>query len=235
MKSYYHRSKSLANSFLFILPLLVLYEVGIAMQSPGIKNTADVVIKVPFALFGRNGSLIFNLFVIVFLLVSAFYVEKKYQFSSMTFILMFVEGAVYALFIGYGLGYVVYKALFPLALAKPFFTNIWTGIVFSVGAGVYEEIVFRLLLVSLLYFIFTKLLKIKKPISAIISVLIGALIFTSAHYLGPLKDSFTYASFTFRLLAGLVLSTIFMFRGLGVVVYTHAIYNVLTVLKPFQV
>jgi len=200
-----------------------------------IKNTADVVIKVPFALFGRNGSLIFNLFVIVFLLVSAFYVEKKYQFSSMTFILMFVEGAVYALFIGYGLGYVVYKALFPLALAKPFFTNIWTGIVFSVGAGVYEEIVFRLLLVSLLYFIFTKLLKIKKPISAIISVLIGALIFTSAHYLGPLKDSFTYASFTFRLLAGLVLSTIFMFRGLGVVVYTHAIYNVLTVLKPFQV
>src|SRR3989304_5146302 len=61
MKSYYHRSKSLANSFLFILPLLVLYEVGIAMQGSGIKNTADVVIKTPLLLFGKNGSLIFTL------------------------------------------------------------------------------------------------------------------------------------------------------------------------------
>jgi hypothetical protein len=146
-----------------------------------------------------------------------------------------MEGAVYSLFVGYILGFVVYEALFPLALAKPFSTNMWQGIVISVGAGVYEEIVFRLLLISLLYFIFTKLLKIKKPVGAMVSVIIGALIFAIVHYTGTLKDSFTYASFTFRLLSGLVLSAIFMFRGLGVVVYTHAIYNVLTVLKPFQV
>jgi len=85
------------------------------------------------------------------------------------------------------------------------------------------------------FFIFTKLLKIKKSLSAIASVLIGAFIFTSVHYIGTLKDSFTYAGFTFRLLAGLVLSAIFMFRGLGVVVYTHAIYDVLTILKPFHI
>ena len=235
MKSYYHRSKSLANSFLFILPLLVLYEVGIAMQGSGIKNTADVVIKTPLNLFGKNGSLIFNLLVIAFLFVSVFYIEKEYRFSSLIFIPMLLEGAVYALFMGYVLGYVVYEMLFPLALAKPFSTDVWQGIVLSIGAGVYEEIVFRLLLVTLLYFIFTKLLKIKKPLSAIASVLIGAFIFTSVHYIGTLKDSFTYAGFTFRLLAGLVLSAIFMFRGLGVVVYTHAIYDVLTILKPFHI
>jgi hypothetical protein len=235
MKSYYHRSKSLANSFLFILPLLVLYEVGIAMQGSEIKNTADVVIKTPLIFFGKNGSLIFNLLVIAFLFVSVFYVEKEYRFSSLIFIPMLMEGAVYSLFVGYVLGFVVYEVLFPLALAKPFSADMWQGIVLSVGAGVYEEIVFRLLLVSLLYFIFTRLLKIKKPISAIISVLIGALIFAAVHYTGTLKDSFTYASFTFRLLSGLVLSAIFMFRGLGVVAYTHAIYDVLTVLKPFHV
>src|SRR3970282_449724 len=106
MKSYYHRSKSLANSFLFILPLLVLYEVGIAMQGSGIKNTADVVIKTPLILFGKNGSLIF--------------------------IPMLMEGAVYSLFVGYVLGFVVYEALFPLALAKPFSTDVWQGIVLSV-------------------------------------------------------------------------------------------------------
>ena len=145
MKSYYYRSKSLANSFLFILPLLVLYEVGIAMQGSGIKNTADVVIKTPLIVFGRNGSLIFNLLVIAFLFVSVFYIEKEYRFSSLIFIPMLMEGAAYALFMGYVLGFLVYEVLFPLALAKPFSTNMWQGIVLSVGAGVYEEIVFRLL------------------------------------------------------------------------------------------
>ena len=235
MKSYYHRSKSLANSFLFILPLLVLYEVGIAMQGSGIKNTADVVIKTPLILFGKNGSLIFNLLVIAFLFVSVFYIEKDYSFSSLIFIPMLMEGAVYALFVGYVLGFVVYEVLYPLTLAKLFSANMWQGIVLSVGAGVYEEIVFRLLLITVLYFVFTKLLKIKKPLSAIASVLIGALIFATVHYTGTLKDSFTYASFMFRLLSGLILSAIFMFRGLGVVVYTHAIYDVFTVLKPFHV
>ena len=235
MKLYFQRSKSLANSFLFILPLLVLYEVGIVMQSPGIKNTADVIIKAPLILFGRNGSLIFNLLVIAFLFVSVFYIEKEYRFSSLIFIPMLMEGVVYALFVGYILGFVVYEVLYPLALVKPFSTNLWTGIVLSIGAGVYEEIVFRLLLITALYFIFVNLLKINKPFSAIISILVGALIFTAMHYMGTLKDSFTYASFTFRLLSGIVLSAIFMFRGLGVVVYTHAIYDVLTVLKPFHV
>ena len=111
----------------------------------------------------------------------------------------------------------------------------WMGIILSVGAGVYEEIVFRLLLITLLYFTLTTLLKIYKPIGAIISIITAALIFTFMHYVGSLSDSFTYTNFTFRFLAGIVLSTIFLFRGLGVVVYTHVIYDVLTVLKPFQV
>ncbi|MBI2471194.1 MAG: CPBP family intramembrane metalloprotease [Planctomycetes bacterium] len=235
MKPYFNPSKSLANSFLFILPLLVLYEVGIAIQGSGIKNTADIVVKTPLSVFGKNGSLIFNLLVIAFLFVSVFYIEKEYRFSSLIFIPMVLESVVYALFIGYVLGFVVYKVLFPLILAKPFSANIWTGIVLSVGAGVYEEIVFRLILVTFLYFIFTKLLKINKPIGAFASVLIGALIFTAVHYTGTLKDDFTYAGFTFRLLCGIVLSVIFMYRGLGIVVYTHAIYDVFTVLEPFHI
>ena len=235
MKSYFHRSKSLANSFLFILPLLVLYEVGIAMQGTRIKNTADVIVKTPLILFGKNASLIFNSLVIAFLVVSVFYIEKEYRLNFQIFIPMFLESVVYALFMGYALGFVVYKVLFPYILAKPFSTSIWMGIVLSVGAGVYEEIVFRLFLLTLLYYIFVTLLKINKPISVIISIISGALIFTGMHYVGTLSDSFTYTNFTFRLLSGVFLSAVFMFRGLGIAVYTHAIYDVLSVLKPFHI
>ncbi len=232
---YFPRSKNLANSFLFILPLLVLYEVGIAVQGSGIKNTADVVVDEFFLkIFGRNGSLVFNLLVIVFLCISVFYVEKNYRLSLFIFIPMLVESAIYALCIGCGLGFLVFKVLFPLTLTKSLPENIWTNIILSLGAGVYEEIIFRLLLISLLYLLFTKLLKVKKTISAISSVMIGALAFATVHYMGTLKDSFTHASFTFRLLSGLILSVIFMSRGLGVVVYTHAFYDMWAVLKPFR-
>lgn len=234
MTSYFHRSKSLANSFVFILPLLILYEVGIALYGSNIKNVADVIIKTPLALFGRNGSLVFNSLVIIFLFLSVFYIEKKYRLSALIFIPMVLESMIYALFLGYGIGFVVYKILFPHVLASPISTNTWIGIILSVGAGVYEEIVFRFLLLSALYFLFSSLLKMNKPFSVVLSIFLGSLLFSAMHYVGTLSDSFTYTNFTFRLLAGLVLSAIFMLRGLGIVVYTHAIYDVLSVLKPFQ-
>lgn len=205
------------------------------MHGSGIKNAADVIVKTPLALFGKNGSLIFNSLVIVFLFTSVFYIEKEYRLNVLIFIPMFVESIVCSLFMGYALGFIVYKALFPYVLAKPFSTGTWTGIILSVGAGVYEEIVFRLLLLTALYYLFATLLKINKPLSATASIMLGALIFTGTHYVGTLSDSFTYTSFTFRLLAGIFLSAVFVFRGLGIAVYTHAIYDVLSVLKPFHV
>ncbi|MFO0793511.1 MAG: CPBP family glutamic-type intramembrane protease [Candidatus Brocadiaceae bacterium] len=236
MRQYFHRSKSLANSFLFIMPLLVLYEMGIVMYGSPIKNTADVIIKTPLTLFGRNSSLIFNSIVIVSLLASIFFIEKEHALSVMIFLWMFLESIGYALLLGYGVGFIVYKVFFTHALASPFLSETGLGIILSIGAGVYEEIVFRFLLLLFLYnFIFTKLLKISKPLGAAISVFLAALIFTSLHYMSSSGDSFTYASFTFRFLSGLFLSALYMFRGLGIAVYTHAIYDVMTVLKPFQV
>jgi len=66
MESYYLRSKNIANSFLFILPLLALYEVGIALQGSSIKNASGVFIENFFTLFGKNGHLVFNSLVITF-------------------------------------------------------------------------------------------------------------------------------------------------------------------------
>jgi hypothetical protein len=63
----------------------------------------------------------------------------------------------------------------------------------------------------------------------------AALLFTAMHYVGTLGDVFTNANFTFRALSGVILSAIFLFRGLGIAVYTHAIYDVLSVIKPFYV
>lgn len=188
--------------------------------------------------FGKNSSFIFNLFVIILLVVSLFYIEKEYRFSTLLFIPMFAESIIYALFIGNMLGFIVYKLLFPTPLANPLSLNnlnVWLEIILSIGAGVYEEIVFRFLLITSLYFVFSVLCKINKPTSIVISIFTASFLFTMMHYIGIFGDNFSYTNFTFRFLSGILLSAIFMFRGLGIAVYTHAIYDVLLVVRPFQV
>jgi hypothetical protein len=55
---------------------------------------------------------------------------------------------------------------------------------------------------------------------------LGALIFSAFHYIGPFGDRFTLASFTFRAVAGLLFSGLYVLRGFGITAWTHALYDV---------
>ncbi|MDD3967131.1 MAG: CPBP family glutamic-type intramembrane protease, partial [Candidatus Marinimicrobia bacterium] len=61
-------------------------------------------------------------------------------------------------------------------------------------------------------------------------LLLSALLFSAAHYLGAAGDSFNWLSFMARSLGGLVLGVVYLLRGLGPAVYTHAIYDIFTLL-----
>lgn len=230
MKEYLSVSKKLSNGFIFILPLLVIYELGIAMSGSNIKNSADVMVKMPFEFFGRNGSLIFNMVVAVIFFVAVFLLEKDHKLQFRVFIPMFFESFIYALFlgpiVGRAVGYIMHHFL-----ANPMTSDTGMQIILSVGAGVYEEIVFRLILLTVLNLLFIKVFNLNKVAAIVFSVIIGSALFSGIHYVGSLSYTFTSASFIFRFLAGAVLSTIFMLRGLGIAVYTHAIYDVMLVLN----
>ena len=233
MNDYLTRSKRLANGFIFILPLLVMYEVGIVMYGSQVKNSADVMVKMPFAFFGRSGSLIFNMLVVVIFFVAVFRLEKEHRLKFGIYIPMLLESFVYAIFlgpvVGRAVGYVMQRFL-----ADPM-TSDTTGtgmqIVLSVGAGVYEEIVFRLILLTVLNLLFVRVFRLNKTMGIVLSIIIGSVLFSAIHYVGSLSDTFTSSSFIFRFLAGAVLATIFMLRGLGIAVYTHAIYDVMLVIN----
>ena len=57
-------------------------------------------------------------------------------------------------------------------------------------------------------------------------LVLSALIFSAFHYIGPLGDAFTLPSFTFRAIAGLLLSGLYAGRGFGIAAWTHALYDV---------
>jgi len=98
----------------------------------------------------------------------------------------------------------------------------------SLGAGLYEELFFRVILVGGLSLIIMKFHS-KKTTAYIISAVIAALIFSGVHYVGQFGDFFTLGSFLFRFLFGLALNVIYVTRGFGIAAWTHALYDIFVI------
>jgi hypothetical protein len=94
------------------------------------------------------------------------------------------------------------------------------------GAGVYEEVMFRLALLPMIVLMFRSLW-MPKLWAAGLGVFLTSLAFSVAHYLGPAGESFSLFSFTFRTTAGCFFATVFLTRGFGITVGCHALYDVL--------
>jgi membrane protease YdiL (CAAX protease family) len=109
--------------------------------------------------------------------------------------------------------------------ADPVRLSLAGQLVLSLGAGIYEELLFRVLLVSGLLALGLRLgWRRSRAVAA--AVVVAALIFSAFHYIGPMGDDFAVPSFTFRAIAGLVLSGLYVTRGFGIAAWTHALYDV---------
>ena len=99
----------------------------------------------------------------------------------------------------------------------------------SLGAGLYEELFFRVFLVSLFIWIFSKWFGAKSWACYISAILLSAVLFSAVHYTGNMGDPFTMSSFLFRFLFGVILNGIYVWRGFGVAAWTHALYDVIVI------
>ena len=91
------------------------------------------------------------------------------------------------------------------------------------GSGIFEEVLFRLLGFGLMFWLF-KLVAAERT-ALITAILLSAVGFAAAHYLGPQGEAWQVKTFVFRSRAGLCFASIFHYRGLGIVVGTHSAYN----------
>jgi hypothetical protein len=96
----------------------------------------------------------------------------------------------------------------------------------SLGAGIYEELLFRVLLVGALAWVARRVFGWRPLATGIFATLLGALIFSAFHYVGPYGDRLELGSFTFRAVAGVLFSGLYLLRGFGITAWTHALYDV---------
>ncbi len=94
------------------------------------------------------------------------------------------------------------------------------------GAGIYEELLFRLILLPLGIGLL-RWLRLSRRASTLGGIVLTSLLFAAAHYVGPSGDAFNSFTFLFRFVAGAFFSVLFLYRGFGIAAGAHAGYDVL--------
>jgi CAAX prenyl protease-like protein len=237
---YLRRSRSAWYSFLFVLPLLALYHVGVVVTNLGqgttVVNGAEALLQAALHALGAGGWFTSGWFLAA---VAGLWIYRKdatartEALQPRTFALMLGESIVYAALFG-GVVANIVRALMPwvhtgLQLGPSL--GVERSLALSLGAGLYEELVFRLIGMGGLYWLLRRFTKVSEMAAAFTAVVVSSLIFSLFHYVGPMGDSFQLASFVFRFVAGVVLAALFRWRGFGIAAYTHALYDVLVVLS----
>src|SRR2546426_4957814 len=210
--SYWQASRAPRYSLLFALPLLLFYQVLAVAFSAGaqtVRNGADVILQSLFvAVAGTWGPMVFMICLIgagLWLVVRDMHAHGS-RLRAGVFLGMLVESVLLALTFGFVVGGVtsgVMGLLQTLAVPPARELDWWTRLMVSLGAGIYEELLFRVLLVTLLAAAGRALLGWRPLTAGVAATVLGAAIFSAFHYIGPFGDPFKIYSFVFRMIAGL--------------------------------
>lgn len=233
IKRYFSATHSLLYSYLISLPLLLLYEILIFVANPDsshvVRISVDVWIRTLFSYFGQN-TLSITLILVALLGIFILYRERQ-KFSTLRlnyFIGMLFEAAVYAFLLSIIITTAISSLLQMIQVSPIESLSVLQQMALSLGAGLYEELFFRVVLVSALLWLFQYVFAGKTK-AYITAMLVAALIFSSVHYIGNMGDSFALGSFLFRFLFGLALNAIYIWRGFGMAAWTHAIYDLMVI------
>ena len=238
MRRYLDTTRTHTYSLLFALPLLVLYELGAMMigdgRGGGMRNGADVLLRTLLAAGGVQGTLAFTaaLALGAAVVIGLERRKKRVPLHGSYFAGMLAESAVYAVLFG-GLIAAATQVLLGGAvrlaadggLAR---LPMLDGVVLSLGAGIYEELLFRVLLTGGLFALLSAA-GVRRRTAGVVAVVVSAFIFSAFHYIGPYAYPLELSSFTFRFLSGLALNALFITRGFGIAAWTHALYDVFVV------
>ena len=238
VRGYWTKTRAPRYSLIFALPLFLLYEALAAAYAgtPGIqsvRNAADVLLKTPFFLFtGTRGSLVFfaTICAVSVFLIGRDLVKSKDRPKPKWFLLMLGESAILAVLLGFVVGMLTQQLLNSLMVVSPQATPLnampaGMRFMLSLGAGLYEELLFRVILVGGMAW-GLRWIGLGQLLSGVIATVVGALIFSAFHYVGEYGDPLELTSFTYRAIAGMVFSALYLMRGFGIAAWTHALYDV---------
>jgi len=226
----------------FVLPILAAYELGVAWLGGGgtsadaLRTGADAWMRQGLAALGQTDRWLPPLALILALLAWEAADPRGWRLSPPCLAGMAVESLVLAVAlvglsraVDLGFAHLDGQAILSARAAPPAGGGggrPLATLVGFLGAGVYEEALFRLAMVPALYGV-ARLLLAPRPLAHMLAMTGSALAFSLAHHAGTPGEAFTWYAFIFRWSAGVFFAWIFVARGFGVAVGTHAAYDIL--------
>ncbi len=224
-------------SLVFILPLIVLYQIGIVQSGSNIRNLAEVWVTGPLAVLGLPATTVINLLVICGVVLALWHIQHTGTMSVLYGFFMVLESLLYALLLFSTIGFFANKldqAILNLLIIRPIYPSLTAlplnRLLLGIGAGVYEELLFRVLLLGGSLHVLRQFLGLKKFWALLFILPASSLLFSAAHHIGNAGEAFNSYVFIFRTMCGLVLSVIYIFRGPGIPVMTHSLYNLIVII-----
>ncbi len=228
---YWECAKQPFVCLIFLTPLLLFYEVGILFYGNGsesvIRNGADHWIRTYLEQISQGSSVYLPAFIVTGLVIWQVAGKFSWKITPDTLLGMFAESLLFAfmlILLAQLQGY-AFQQLQTHGIIASIGTST-TQIISFLGAGIYEEFLFRLLLLPLCYGVF-RLARLNHFWAAALAIISSSCTFSIAHYVGVTSDNFEVFSFLFRTLAGCFFSLLFVLRGFGITVGCHATYDVI--------
>jgi membrane protease YdiL (CAAX protease family) len=231
---YHQESRQVGRSLAIVLPLLLGYEIAIAFLAPEIRNSAEMAVADFVRQLPHQTLMILRYTLLVGLVGGTLWWmrESRPRATVARPYLMLTEALLLAVLLGPAVEHLVGRiGLSAISVEKLPPEPVWLPFLMSVGAGLWEEIVFRLGLLGGLYVLLHRVFRMPELSSVGIGILISALAFALYHNVGASGEAFTLGRFAFRAFAGTILGVLFAWRGLAIVVYMHVFYDVLCDLR----
>ncbi len=234
-ETYWSLSTRPLHVLVFLAPLLVAFEIGSAVYLTSPDQTVARTIQAKklfsdfFELFGAAGLFIPAVALVTVLIVWHLMRRDRWTVNAGVIGGMALESVLWTLPLVVMAG--LHSRTRGLVAAPPgadLTEMAWQArVTISIGAGLYEEMLFRFVAIALAHMLLADLLRLSKLHSAIGSVAISAALFALYHDAVHVGGGIDWGTLIFLFAAGVYLGVLYVSRGLGIVVATHAVYDVL--------
>jgi hypothetical protein len=233
--TYWEATREPRYSLAFVLPMIIIYQVGIVVLARlggagfELRNAADVLMREVVGLLGLSGNLVSGVVVVGVLFAWHAARGRSWRLRTGYVLGMGLESLLYALVLILTYVAVVVRLQRMLLSTGDGARSAAGQLVLGIGAGVYEEFLFRLVLIGCIGYLLRRL-GTRRLLSMVVASVAAAAAFAAFHVVGEEgMEALSPVPFAFRAFAGLLFAGFFYVRGFGIAVGTHALYNVITV------